>query len=73
MAGVHLMANRFLEESFSAKKVDLNGAEYTSLVDLMRTARAQGFGQIYQVWVVEQVVQVFLKDHRELYFFSTSD
>jgi hypothetical protein len=40
MAGIHVMTNRFLEESFSAKKVDLNGAEYTSLVDLMRTARS---------------------------------
>jgi len=40
MAGIHVMTNRFLEESFSAKKVDLNGAEYTALVDLMRTARS---------------------------------
>ena len=41
----------------------------------MQLANAQqmGFIGVYENRLLERIVQIFIKDHQELYFFSTAD
>jgi hypothetical protein len=43
------------------------------LIDQIFKAKANGYVGLYEPRLLERLVQIFLKDHQELYFFSTGD
>jgi len=67
------MVNKYLVEYISQNKKEINGAEYANLVDQLSEAKDAGFLNIYDNRLIERIVQIFLKDHQELYYFSTKD
>lgn len=73
LATVHRLASKYLSEYVSKSKKDINGGEFATLVDELRIAAEGGFIKLYEARLLERVVQVFLKDHAELYYFSTGD
>lgn len=73
MATMHRITSKYLDEYVSQSKKDINGGEYATLIDQLSYAFGQGFGKLYQERLIERLVQIFLKDHADLYYFSTLD
>ena len=67
------MAHGYLKEYISKKKKDINGTDYANLVHVINNAHKMGFSNVYHPRLIERVIQIFLKDHSELYYFSTAD
>ena len=67
------MVNKYLIEYVSQQKKEINGSEYANLIDQIFKAKANGYVGLYEPRLLERLVQIFLKDHQELYFFSTGD
>ena len=70
---LHVLTHTYLKEYISRSKKDINGADYANLVDILYSAQNMGFASVYDPRLIERIVQIFLKDHSELYYFSTAD
>ena len=73
MATLHRMTNKYIIEYLSQRKKEINGAEYADMVSILKNAIDGGFIKIYENRLLERIIQIFLKDHKDLYFFTTND
>jgi hypothetical protein len=73
LSTLHRMMNKYLVEYISQNKKDINGSEYANLIMQLANAQQMGFIGVYENRLLERIVQIFIKDHQELYFFSTAD
>ena len=67
------MTNKYIIEYLSQRKKEINGAEYADMVSILKNAIDGGFIKIYENRLLERIIQIFLKDHKDLYFFTTND
>lgn len=70
---MHRITSKFLSEYISKSKKDINGAEFATLIDQLKFAQDEGFIKLYDTRLLERMIQIFLKDHVDLYYFSTLD
>ena len=67
------MSNKFLETFLDKNISDINGKEYAILIDQIHFANKTGMQALYKDNIIEKIIQIFLKDHHELFNFSTLD
>lgn len=72
-ANVHRLVSKFLEEYLSNSKNDVSGGEFANLIHQLKIGQQNGYLHIYELRIIERLVQIFIKDHSDLYYFSTSD
>ena len=73
METVHRISNKYLGAYISKSKKEIVGSQYADLVTSLKTASETGFMGQYDPRLIERIIQIFLKDHHDLYYFSTHD
>lgn len=72
-ATIHRMLNKFIVQYIEKNKQEITGTDYANLIGILHFASENGFIGVYEKRTLDSIIQTFLKDHAELYYFNTKE